>query len=159
MVSWDHLASESYTSTSRKLINKVVTYHERLPLLKSHDPLNRWPTGGLLTNSKNCLLFHKAYDHQNWQDGKDFGEETLPTNSYASLITWPYEVMWQIKNVSPSLQDRGPPNITGLWLTVTGSHPVNHKTIWSHDYVRSRDNLQTLVFSLFSWLFSLFLWS
>ena len=106
---------------------------------------------GLLTKWKSCLLLHKAYGHQNWQDVKDLVQETAPTNSYASLITWPYEIMWQIKSlISLFLQDGVPPNFTGLWLTVRGSHTLatklsDHMIAWGHvaNYIENCMTIET----------------
>ena len=46
-------------------LGKVVTYHERLPLFKSHDPLIAWPMWSHVTDW-NILHFHKVYDQLTW---------------------------------------------------------------------------------------------
>lgn len=144
----DHVTKKkkSYTSTSRIPIN----FHERLPLLNSNDALTRWPTRSLLTKWKSCLLFHKGYGHQNWQDAKDLVEETPPTNSclFDHMAIWDH-----VTNKKPDISVSARRSATKFYRVVTyceGLPYISHKTIWSHDCVRSRGKLQTSVFSLLS---------
>ena len=48
------------------------------------------------------------------------------------------------KNISPLPQSQWPPNLAGWWLTMRGSHPLNHATPWSRGLPKSRDKQKSL---------------
>ena len=53
-----------------------------------------------------------------------------------SLNTWPREVAWQIKNISPLSQYLRSPNLSGWWHATRSPHiviwPFNHVVLWGH---------------------------
>ena len=76
-------------------------------------------------------------------------------NSYLGWEALAHDSMWQIRNVLSRLpRDLLPTNFAEWRLTVTGSHPLSHITIFSHVHVSSR-NKSKMLYTLFHKSFGL----
>lgn len=129
MLTWDHVTSwQHYISTTTMLIStkvgSVMTYRQRLPIIKLHDPLITWsceitwqiknvvssapqcmrPTNlAMLWHRMRVFLFIKSHDHLN---------------------KWLCEVTWIIKNIAfPLSQCLWSENLSRCWHTTRFSHP------------------------------------
>ena len=63
------------------------------------------------------------------------------------MTLWSYDLVRSQDNLKPLYPDYHsfwPPNLGGLWLTLSGSHPENYTTLWSHGLERLRDKLKLL---------------
>ena len=74
------------------------------------------------------LVFCKTNGHQTWQSD-DLLRGKLIHND--PLITWSFEVLWQIENLISSVpQAPWPPNMAGWELMVKGTHLWSHRILW-----------------------------
>ena len=134
-----HYISTSTTTMATKH-GKVVTYCERFPLIKPHDPLITWsyelmwlieyiifpPVEDLFHRSCKIKLkalyihYHNAKtDHQTSKGGY------LVWGAPTHIVTWRFDhvvlwIIWQTKNIVSSLpQCLCPPNLEGWLLRIT----------------------------------------
>ena len=104
-------------------LDRVMTYHEELPSIKSHDPLvtwscrNTWQTKWIYISTNRVPTATKLGRMVTYFDG------LLPIKSNDPLITLFCKITWQSKtNISPSLQSIMPPNLAGS-LSLRGYFP------------------------------------
>ena len=87
-------------------------------------------------------LYHSLYGHQT---GEDSDLLWGASKSHDALIIWSCKITGQSKTIIFRLPHSfWPPNLGGLWLTLSGSHPENYTTLWSHGLERLRDKLKLL---------------
>ena len=87
-------------------------------------------------------LYHSLYGHQT---GEDSDLLWGVSKSHDALIIWSCKITGQSKTIIFRLPHSfWPPNLGGLWLTLSGSHPENYTTLWSHGLERLRDKLKLL---------------
>ena len=120
MTNWRHNIFTTTMSIPTQLI-RVLTYHEGLPPVKTHNPLITWSCK-ITWQAKNILLSQcpwltklgRVLTHH---------EGLSLIKSHDPLSTWSWVIMWQNKPIiSPTMQCLSTPNLVGWWLTVKGTH-------------------------------------
>ena len=77
-------------------LGRIVTFHEGIPLRKSHDPLTTWSCE-ITWQTKNIFTTTKPMATK-LGSVMTYLEGLLPIKSYDFLIIWLYEIMWQTRN-------------------------------------------------------------
>ena len=121
---------------------RVVTYveeahpwcHMTLWLPGHKRPLDNFKT--------RYFLFCKVHGHQTWH-GSGLWSGNSSMISHDPLIMLSRGVTWQIKSlISPIAQDLWTLNLRGWWLTMRGTNPWRHMTLWTRVHVSLCDKLK-----------------
>ena len=133
-VTGQHRSLQVNNVFSTKIDIRPARWWERHPSIMLHNPLtiekqNISSSAKPMTTKIGRVV---AYDEGN-----------SPMMSDYPLITWLREVTWQIKSlISPIPHNLWPPNIKGLWLMMTRTHPWCYLTFWPCGHVKSCDKLK-----------------
>ena len=72
-------------------------------------------------------------------------ERLLPITSHDTLIMWFFKITWETRTfISLLSQCLWPPNLAGLWLTISGSRSKILLFFWSRGLTRSREKLKAV---------------
>ena len=120
-------------------LGRVVTYHEGLPPIKSHEALITWSsniswqTKFIINSTTRVVMTTKLGKMVAHLNG------LLPIKSYDPMITWYCRTMWQAKTIiSPLLQCPQLSNLLGWWCTWQAH---KYKVIQHFDKVGSQGHL------------------